>query len=256
MVRRPGSAYDGSVGMIPQGPKRSEREAAAPGFWSPGMTRQQIETAWRWRVEQASEIYRSATRAYRTLLAEEPDGSFPGLETRLARARRAESEALREYSRVLHIFSDLTMHGKLPEQPVNRSREIPPEPAQKPISVVDDDESIRDSTRTLLRSAGYTVATFSSAELFLDSSGPAETRCIILDIRMPGMNGLELQRRLKASPTKVPIIFLTAHDDARSRRMAMEQGAADFLCKPFDPNTLLAAVETALTRQGMDPVGG
>ena len=219
------------------------------------MTRQQMETAWRWRVERASEIYRSATSQYRKLLAKEPDASSD-LDAALARARRAESDALREYSRVLHIFSDLTMHGKFPAPAMTRNPEIPPAPAQKPISVVDDDESIRDSTRTLLRSAGYTVATFSSAELFLDSAGPARTRCIILDIRMPGMDGLELQRRLKSSQISVPIIFLTAHDDARSRRMALEQGAADFLCKPFDPKTLLAAVETALIRHGVDPGGG
>lgn len=121
------------------------------------------------------------------------------------------------------------------------------------VSVVDDDESIRDSMRTLLRSAGYQVATFASAELFWDSRAVAHTQCIILDVRMPGMDGLELQRRLKDSQVGVPIIFLTAHDDARSRRIALDQGAADFLCKPFQPGALLLAVETAITRHAADP---
>jgi FixJ family two-component response regulator len=152
-----------------------------------------------------------------------------------------------EYSRLLRVFTDLTVHGKLPEGGCET-----PEPTLardvRRISVVDDDVSIRDSTKTLLRSAGYEVATFASAELFLDSGAIAETECLILDVRMPGMDGLELQRRLNDSSAGVPIIFITAHDDARSRRRAIDGGALDFLCKPFEANALVAAVQTALAR--------
>ncbi len=118
----------------------------------------------------------------------------------------------------------------------------------KLVSVVDDDESIRDSTRTLLRSVGHRVATFPSAETFLDSGALAETKCLVLDIRMPGMDGLELQRRLMSSGAEVPIVFVTAHDDQPNRHQAEEAGAAGFLCKPFDASALLTVVETALKR--------
>jgi two-component system, LuxR family, response regulator FixJ len=117
------------------------------------------------------------------------------------------------------------------------------------ISIVDDDQSIRDSTKMLLRSAGYPVATFASAESFLDSDAIAQTKCVILDVRMPGMDGLELQRRLNTSYADIPIIFVTAHDDANTRWSAIQAGATDFLTKPFDANTLIAAIQTALTRR-------
>ena len=120
------------------------------------------------------------------------------------------------------------------------------------VAVVDDDESIRDSTKTLLRSAGYGVSTFASAEQFLNSGAVAETKCLILDIRMPGMDGLQLQHRLNDSGAGIPIIFLTAHDDAKSRRRAIDGGALDFLSKPFEANTLVAAVQTALTRHAVN----
>ena len=115
------------------------------------------------------------------------------------------------------------------------------------ISIVDDDESIRDATKALLRSMGYRrVGTFASAEQFLDSGALGETECLILDVRMPGMDGLELQRRLKASDCGVPIIFVTAHDDEPIRRQAIEGGALDFFRKPFEASALVEAVETAL----------
>ena len=113
------------------------------------------------------------------------------------------------------------------------------------ISIVDDDESAREATKTLLRSAGYQAATFSSPELFLDSGTLAETECMILDVRMPGMDGLELQRRLNASGARVPNIFITANDEAVIRRKAINAGATDFLCKPFEAKALIAAVEAA-----------
>ena len=114
------------------------------------------------------------------------------------------------------------------------------------ISVVDDDESVRDSTRTLLRSVGYKVATFESSELFLESSTLPDTECLILDMRMPGMNGLALQRKLNDSDSGVPIIFVTAHNDKANRQLAMDAGASDFFQKPFSASDLIAAVETAL----------
>ena len=116
------------------------------------------------------------------------------------------------------------------------------------ISVVDDDESIRDSTKILLRSVGYNVATFESGELFLQSDARPQTECLILDMRMPGMDGLELQRQLKTSDASVPIIFVTAHDDRKRRQMAIDAGASDFFQKPFVASDFLAAVRTALKR--------
>src|ERR1700733_2723198 len=104
------------------------------------------------------------------------------------------------------------------------------------ISIVDDDESIRKATRALLRSVGYEVETFASAELFLQSDALRETDCLVLDVRMPGIDGLELQRRLNAAQSLVPIIFVTAHDDKSHRRIAMEAGAANFFHKPFEAN--------------------
>ena len=116
------------------------------------------------------------------------------------------------------------------------------------VSVVDDDESVRDSTRTLLRSAGYKVETFESGELFLKSDTFPETQCLVLDMRMPGMDGLEVQRRMSVSSAGVPIIFVSAHDDERSRHLAIDGGASDFFQKPFPASEFLAAIQTALKR--------
>lgn len=118
------------------------------------------------------------------------------------------------------------------------------------ITVVDDDKSVRNSLKTLLRSAGYRVATFESAELFLESGTAAETGCLILDVRMPGMGGLELQVRLQDSNTQVPTIFITAHDEGQLRRQVMQAGALEMLHKPFPPKVLLSTVEAALSRAG------
>ena len=123
------------------------------------------------------------------------------------------------------------------------------------ISVVDDDESIRDSTRTLLRSAGYAVATFESGELFLESGTLPETRCLVLDIRMPGMSGLELQRRVNLSDSSVPVIFVTAHDDKANRKLAIDAGASEMFQKPFSANAFLTAVDTAVKSSADRPSG-
>ena len=116
------------------------------------------------------------------------------------------------------------------------------------IAIIDDDKSVRNSVRTLLRSAGYQVATFESAEAFLESGAAAETGCLILDVRMPGIGGLELQVRLKEGNTQVPIVFITAHDDGSLRQQVIQAGAVDMLHKPFAPNALLSTVQAVLSR--------
>lgn len=116
------------------------------------------------------------------------------------------------------------------------------------ISVVDDDESIRAATKGLLRSSGYEVKTFASAELFLQSGAFQETECLVLDVRMPGIDGLELQRRLNEANSRIPIIIVTAHDDRVHRKKAIEAGAVNFFRKPFDANAFVAAVQEALGR--------
>ena len=117
------------------------------------------------------------------------------------------------------------------------------------VSVVDDDVSVRDSTKRLLRSVGYNVETFESGEEFLESSSVSATDCLILDIRMPGLDGLELQRRLNVSAARVPIIFVTAHDDKTNRQLAFDAGASDFFQKPFVAKDFLAAVHDALEKR-------
>jgi FixJ family two-component response regulator len=115
------------------------------------------------------------------------------------------------------------------------------------ISVVDDDDAVRESLRALLRSVKFVVEVFASAEEFLSSGRARETDCLILDVRMPGMNGLELQSRLVASNPGMPVIFITAHGDEELRSRALRGGAVDYLLKPFSEEALLNAVQTALS---------
>lgn len=114
------------------------------------------------------------------------------------------------------------------------------------ISIVDDDDSARNSLGNLLRSVGFHTQGFASAEEFLNSNRLNDTDCLILDVRMPGMSGLELQRHLMNASSRLPIVFITSHsnDDARAR--ALESGAVAFLYKPCREETLLAAIDTAL----------
>jgi FixJ family two-component response regulator len=111
---------------------------------------------------------------------------------------------------------------------------------------VDDDFLVRQSTTRLLRSFKFNVKSLASAEEFLNSEYLAETACLILDVSMPGMSGLELQRQLAVSNSDVPIIFITAHEDEDQRRQALEAGAVAFLYKPFCDDALLNAIDTAL----------
>jgi FixJ family two-component response regulator len=114
------------------------------------------------------------------------------------------------------------------------------------ISIVDDDESIRRTTTLLIQSFGFQAATFESAESLLMSSQLQETSCLIVDVQMPGMNGLQLQRYLAASGYKIPIIFITAYDNKESRQQAMQAGAVAFLSKPFNDELLLETIRATL----------
>jgi FixJ family two-component response regulator len=116
------------------------------------------------------------------------------------------------------------------------------------VSIVDDDVSVRRSTRRLLRSSGLRAEAFSSAEEFLDSEWAGQTACLILDLRMPGMNGLELQRRLAQNRNPVPVIFLSAHASEEDERSALRAGAVQFLRKPISKEALLSAIRDALRR--------
>jgi FixJ family two-component response regulator len=114
------------------------------------------------------------------------------------------------------------------------------------ISIVDDDEAVRLALRSLVRSLGYVSNVFSSAEEFLESSQLNETSCLISDIQMPGMNGIELQSRLRILDHSTPIIFVTAFPDERNRARALEAGAIGFLEKPFEGRAMIMLIETAL----------
>ena len=114
------------------------------------------------------------------------------------------------------------------------------------VAIVDDDELVRDALHGLMRAAGFSALTFSSGEEFLNSGQLERTACLIADIRMPGMSGLELQAQLNAERCRIPTIFITAHGDARMRMQALRAGASEFLSKPFDDEALLQIVQAAL----------
>lgn len=114
------------------------------------------------------------------------------------------------------------------------------------VSVVDDDESVRESLPDLLREVGFEVEAFSSAEDFLASDALGKTRCLILDIAMPGMSGFDLQHELARRRANIPIVFITAHRDENVRPRALAQGAVACLFKPFSETALLGALDAAL----------
>jgi FixJ family two-component response regulator len=113
------------------------------------------------------------------------------------------------------------------------------------IAIVDDDELMRAALQGLLKEAGFPARTFVSAEEFLACGQPRRTGCLIADIRMPGMSGLDLQAKLNADEIRIPTIFITAHGDARLRLRAMRAGAVELLAKPFDDEVLLESVRAA-----------
>lgn len=119
-------------------------------------------------------------------------------------------------------------------------------PSSPLIVIVDDDDALRDSLDNLLRSVGFRVHGFASAEAFMQAPHAPETACLLLDVRLPGLNGLELQRQLGAANWRIPIIFVTAYADDDVRARALAAGAVAFLSKPCHEEDLLAAIETAL----------
>ena len=114
------------------------------------------------------------------------------------------------------------------------------------VAAVDDDFRVRESIESLVASAGHTPLVFASAEEFLQSEAPESAICLITDVRMPGIDGLELQRRVRLQYPRLPVILITAHYDDEIRQRALSQGAAGFLHKPFDAADLLGAIELAL----------
>lgn len=116
------------------------------------------------------------------------------------------------------------------------------------VSVVDDNESVRESLPDLLRDHGFAVQSFSSAEEFLESGYVEQTRCLVLDVAMPGMSGPDLQSELKLRRHDIPIVFITAQTDENIRSRVLKQGAVECLLKPFSDIALLAAIKTALRR--------
>jgi FixJ family two-component response regulator len=119
-------------------------------------------------------------------------------------------------------------------------------PKKPLVAIVDDDESIRDATKDLLDAAGFAAATFPSAESFLQSNRRGSTSCLVTDVRMPGMTGLELHQDLVASGTRIPTILMTAYPDDRVRTRARKAGVVCYLIKPFTPDELLECIRSAL----------
>lgn len=116
------------------------------------------------------------------------------------------------------------------------------------VVIVDDDESVRLALEGLMKSAGFPALTFASSEEFLNSGQQPHTACLIADIHLPGISGLELQSRLYADNQKIPIIFITAHGDEKMRMRALRAGAVEFLSKPFDDDALVDSVRAAINR--------
>jgi FixJ family two-component response regulator len=114
------------------------------------------------------------------------------------------------------------------------------------LSIVDDDRSVRESLPDLLREFGFAARAFSSAEEFLSSDSVGQTKCLILDVAMPGMTGLDLQKELRRRGQEIPVIFITAQKDEAIRQQALKQGAVTFLYKPFSDTALLEALNAAV----------
>ena len=123
---------------------------------------------------------------------------------------------------------------------------MPVERTPKLIAIIDDDEAMQDSLRDLMEAAGLVARCFGSAEEFLASDLHTRAACLLVDIRMPKMSGLQLQARLKEEECNIPIIFITAHGDEKMRLHALRAGAVEFLAKPFDDEALLVSVRAAL----------
>ena len=116
------------------------------------------------------------------------------------------------------------------------------------ISIVDDDDSVRQALKSLIDSVGFRAEVFDSGEEFLKSPYLSQTDCLIADVRMPGMSGLELQERLSAAGRSIPIVFISAHEDKAARARGLQAGAIDFLQKPFSEDSLLGAITSCLDK--------
>ncbi len=116
------------------------------------------------------------------------------------------------------------------------------------VYVIDDDASVRRALQRLIRAAGYSVEVFASAGAYVEGAVPTSPACLVLDIRMPGMSGLQLQQAIQGTPRGFPIVFVTGHGDEDVRSQALASGAVDVLYKPLEETILLAAIERALER--------
>ena len=117
---------------------------------------------------------------------------------------------------------------------------------RKVVAIVDDDESVRSALEGLMKESGFSALTFACAEEFLNSGEEQHTVCLIADIRLPGMSGLDLQSKLNENHHRIPILFITAHGDEKKRMQALRAGAVEFLTKPFDDEVLLDNLRIAL----------
>jgi FixJ family two-component response regulator len=134
-----------------------------------------------------------------------------------------------------------------PSTAVKKGKSLLAQPVK--ISIVDDDEELREATKGLVRSLGYAAATFGSAEEFLNSERRHDTSCVIADVQMPGLSGVEMQRQLIAEGNRLPMIFVTAFPEDRIRASAMEAGAVGFLSKPCNEEHLIGCLDSALKRR-------
>lgn len=128
--------------------------------------------------------------------------------------------------------------------PSNSTRSVAPKIPL--ISIVDDDDSVRQALKSLIASVGFRAEVFGSGEEFLNSPSVYQTDCLIADVRMPGMSGLELQDRLNAANLAIPVVFISAHEDAEARARGLRGGAVAFLQKPFSEDSLLGAITSCL----------
>lgn len=131
------------------------------------------------------------------------------------------------------------MYLEMSSQMTNVERQI--------VVAVEDDRRVRESVESLIESAGYVPVTFSSGEEFLRSGSLAAATCVITDVRMPGMDGIEVQRRIRLERPELPVIFISGRYNAETRQKAFDEGAVEFLYKPFEALGLLEVIQTALT---------
>ena len=197
-----------SAGKFPRS-NRQNREARIGSLGGDGRENQDFQRNSRLNLGKACPSERKAHRYQRPIDSDQPGCYFHN-----------------------QTFHNQTLEGKLSQIRL--------------LSVVDDDASVRKATGRLIKSLGFTVDVFASGEEFLLFGRPRVTSCLVLDVQMPGMSGLQLQSHLAAAGYRIPIIFITAYPDARSRTQALAAGAVDFLNKPFGEEALLSGIRSAL----------